>query len=127
MARLLTLIATTLIAATPLAATPALAGDAAAGRAYFKATCAMCHGDTARSPAGVGPRLFGVVGRKAGSLPGYSYSKAVAGAGFTWTPAKLLEWVTKPGAVVPGNKMPFAGVAKPADRENVIAYLETLR
>ena len=51
----------------------------------------------------------------------------MATAGFNWTPDRLLAWVTKPSAVVPGNKMPFPGVPKPADRENVVAYLQSLR
>ena len=116
------------LAASALVSSPALAqGDAAAGRAYFKSTCAMCHGDTATSPPGIGPRLFGVAGRKAGSLPGYHYSPAMAAAGFAWSPDKLLSYLASPQSVVKGNKMPFAGIAREADRANVVAYLSGLR
>lgn len=107
-------------------ATPALAGDAAAGKAYFKSTCAMCHGDTATSSPGIGPRLFGVVGRKAGSFAGYHYSPAMAAAGFTWTPSQLQTYLISPQTMVKGNKMPFTGVADPRKREDVVAYLATL-
>lgn len=102
-------------------------GDARAGGVIFRATCAMCHGSTAASPPGIGPRLFGVVGRPSGSVPTYRYSQAMLRAGLVWTPDQLNRYLAAPQATVPGNKMPYRGVSKAIDRENVVAYLATLR
>ncbi len=115
------------LAALALGSTPALAGDAAAGGAFFKRVCSTCHGNTTNSPPGIGPRLYGVVGRKAGSLPGYHYSAAMSAAGFAWSQDKLTAYLTNPQGLVKGNKMPYAGIPKPSDRDNVVAYLATLR
>jgi cytochrome c len=108
-------------------ASPALASDPSAGAAYFRSHCSVCHGNTANSPPGVGPRLFGVVGRPSGSLPGYNYSPAMRQSKLVWLADLLRRYLTSPQSVVRGNKMPFAGIANPADRENVVAYLQTLR
>jgi cytochrome c len=107
-------------------ADPALAGDAAKGKAVFQGECAMCHSVTAHAP-GIGPTLFGAVGRKAGSLAGYSYSNAMKGAGFVWSQAKLDTYLFAPQKVVPGDKMPYAGLTNPAKRADLIAYLATLK
>ncbi len=115
------------LALSALGTTGAHAADAGAGRTYFKSHCAVCHGDTANSPPGIGPRLFGVVGRKAGTFPGFHYSSARAAAGFAWTPEQLRLYVASPQGVVKGNKMPFPGIAGEGDRANVVAYLQTLR
>ncbi len=112
------------VAAAPSAA---LAGDAKAGQSVYKAKCAMCHGDTAKSPAGLGPRLFGVMGRKAGSLPAYNYSPAMKASGLTWNPETMKRYLAAPQSVVRGNKMPMAPMASAPDRDNVTAYLATLR
>lgn len=110
-----------------LAAGPALAaGNAAAGKAVF-ARCAICHNGEKGAGNKIGPNLFGVVGRKAGTAPGFSYSAAMASAGFVWTNDKLDRYVTAPQAVVPGNKMPFGGIASAGQRADLIAYLETLK
>jgi cytochrome c len=96
-------------------------GDAAAGQVVFK-KCALCH-----SPeAGVnklGPSLHGVVGRKSASIDGYNYSEAIK----TWDPATLDTYLTDPKAMVPGTKMIFPGLKDAKDRQDVIAYLETLK
>lgn len=103
------------------------AGDPAAGETVFK-RCSSCHavGDGAQNKAG--PVLNGVVGRVAATYEGFNYSqplKDAGAAGLTWTPDQLAEWLTDPKAKVPGNKMSFPGLKKPADVENVIAYLQT--
>ena len=87
--------------------------------------CKSCHKleDGANS---TGPSLFGVVGRAVGTEPGFSYSDAVAGIGGDWTPDRLNEWLTDPKGFAPGNKMTFAGLKKPEDRANLIAYLATI-
>src|SRR5262249_24084930 len=85
------------------------AGDAKAGQQVF-ARCAMCHSAEKGGANLIGPGLFGVVGRKAGTVPNYSYSAAMKSAGFTWTDEKLDGCVKSPATVVPGNKMAFAGL-----------------
>ena len=115
------------LGASLVTAAPAFAGDAKAGQTVFKAKCALCHGVTAKSPAGIGPRLFGVIGRKAGTLPGYAYSPAMKNSGLTWTADSVKLYLTNPQGTVRGNKMPFAGLPSAADRDNVAAYMATLR
>jgi cytochrome c len=106
-----------------LSAAPAHAeGDAARGRQIYQSRCIACHSPDANR---VGPMHRGVFGRKAGSLPGYSYSKALKGAGFVWNDRTLDQWLINPQAFVPGQKMNFR-VAKAADRADLIAYLKTL-
>lgn len=112
-------------AAAPKAAASKVAGDAAAGKTVFS-QCAICHSAVA-GQNGVGPSLAGVVGRKAGSLPTYSYSTAMKTSGVTWTPTQIDSYITNPRAKIPGVKMFFAGLSNPADRANVIAYLATLK
>lgn len=98
-------------------------GDPAAGEATFK-VCKVCHhiGENARNF--VGPVLNGVVGRKAGTFPGYNYSDANRNSGLTWDEATLMRYLQYPRAVVPGTKMAFPGLAKEQDAANVIAYLK---
>jgi cytochrome c len=107
-------------------AAPALAdGDAAAGKTVFN-KCAICHTvDPAKK--GIGPTLFGVLGRKSASVEGFSYSEAMKKADKTWDEATLDTYLTNPKALVPGTKMVFPGLPKPEDRANVIAYLGTLK
>ncbi len=104
----------------------AQAGDAAKGKSVFQ-RCAICHTVEKGGGNGLGPNLFGVVGRKAGTAPGFSYSAAMKGSGITWTPDKLGAYVTHPGAVVPGNRMAFAGIGNPEQVADVVAYLSTLK
>jgi cytochrome c len=107
-------------------AAPARAdGDPAAGKVVF-AKCAICH-TTDPAKKGIGPTLFGVVGRKSASVEGFSYSEAMKKADKTWDPATLDAYLTNPKAMVPGTKMIFPGLPKAEDRANVIAYLATLK
>ncbi len=101
------------------------AGDAAAGQKVFY-KCAICHTSVA-GKNGLGPSLFGVVGRHSASAPGYNYSDAMKAANKTWDEKTLDVWLTNPKALVPGTKMAFSGLPKAEDRENVIAYLATLK
>ena len=89
--------------------------------------CAVCHSDAKGAPNKLGPNLFGVVGRKAGTFPGYSFSAAMKRAGFVWTPVKLSDYLASPQKVVPGNNMPFAGIADPKQRADIVAYLAGLK
>lgn len=106
-------------------ARPGLAADVAAGKSVF-GRCALCHA-IAPNQTKLGPSLWGVVGRKAGSLAGYTYSSAMAGYGQVWSEANLDAYLTHPQQVVPHTKMSFAGLSDADDRANVIAYLATLK
>jgi cytochrome c len=108
-------------------ASPAHAGgDPVKGKGYF-ARCAICHSNTKGAPNRIGPNLFGIVGRKAGSVPNFFYSGAMKKSGITWTEEKLEAYIAKPQAVVPGNRMAFAGVTSHQQVEDLAAYLETLK
>lgn len=99
-------------------------GDAKAGAGVFK-KCAACH--TATEPANrVGPSLMGIIGRPVATYPGYSYSDAMKafGAGKVWDEATMAEYLPAPRADVPGTKMAFAGLKKPEDIADLIAYLK---
>jgi cytochrome c len=118
------LIALALLAGSVIAANAA--GDAKAGAAVFK-RCAICHTNDKGGGDGLGPNLFGVVGRKAASRPGFAYSAPLQKAGITWTEANLTKWVAGPARVVPGTKMAFAGVTSKKQQADVVAYLTTLK
>jgi len=97
-------------------------GDAAAGEKVFK-KCKTCHSfDPGKRK--LGPHLMGVVGRKAGSVEGFKYSKAMAGSDITWDEASLDEFLKKPKAFLKGTKMSFGGLKKDDQRADVIAYLK---
>jgi cytochrome c2 len=96
-------------------------GDIARGEARFQ-ECAACHRLEAGSN-GVGPSLHSVFERKAGELSDFRYSPALKRSGIVWSPQSLEAYLTDPQALVPGNRMPYAGMADPRDRADLIAYL----
>lgn len=98
------------------------AGDPAAGEKTF-IRCKVCHQIGEGAKNAVGPELNGLVGRKAGSSEGYSYSDANKKSGITWSAEELDKYLKSPQQVVPGTKMIFPGLPADKDRENVIAYL----
>ncbi|WP_420383065.1 c-type cytochrome [Novosphingobium sp.] len=98
------------------------AADAAHGKVVF-ARCAACH-DLNTGRTVLGPSLKGIVGRKSGSMPGYSYSPAMVAKGIAWSPANLDMFIASPTKYVPGTRMPFAGISDAKDRADLIAYLE---
>jgi cytochrome c len=100
-------------------------GDPKRGADAFSETCAVCHSAT-KGKNKYGPSLFGLIGRRAGSVPDYAYSESMKQSGFLWTPNKLDAYIDHPKQVVPGNKMPFNGLADDKDRADIIAYLSTL-
>ena len=104
----------------------AAAGNPAAGKAVFRSHCSICH-STLPGHNKIGPSLFGVVGRKSGSLPGYHYSSAMKNSDLVWTEAELEKYLKSPHAIVPGTKMAFPGLQNPQQRADVIAYLATLK
>jgi cytochrome c len=107
------------------AAAPGWADDVEAGKTAFK-KCALCH-TTEAGKNKVGPSLFGVVGRKSASLDGYNYSEAMKKFDHTWDAGTLDTYLADPRATVPGTKMIFPGIKDKKERDDVIAYLETLK
>lgn len=97
----------------------ASAGDPARGAAVFDDRCSSCHSIKDNLQ---GPHLGGVVGRKAGSVPGFDYTDAMKSSGAVWTPDKLDVFLVDPEKMVPGTAMP-AAVPDPAERRDLIAYL----
>jgi cytochrome c len=98
----------------------AQAGDATRGKLVFEKRCTGCHAMDADRE---GPRLRTVYGRKAASVEGFDYSKALLRSGITWTPEMLDQWLTDPDALLPGNNMSFA-TPKATDRRDLVAYFE---
>ena len=104
------------------AATARAGGDAARGETKF-GDCAACH----RLEAGannVGPSLHGIFTRKAGEIADFRYSPAIKRSGIVWSAETLDKFISDPQAMVPGNRMPYAGMASADDRADLIAYLE---
>ncbi|MBD3786896.1 MAG: cytochrome c family protein [Sphingomonadales bacterium] len=98
-------------------------GDAAKGEKVF-GKCKACHKIDGKNATG--PHLDGVVGRAIGGVEGFAYSDALKTHGDSWTLEHLDAYLTNPKEYIPGNKMSFAGLPKPEDRANLIAYLESL-
>jgi len=107
------------------AAGPGMAADVEAGKTAFK-KCALCH-TTEAGKNKIGPSLFGIVGRKSATLDGFNYSEAMKKFDHTWDEGTLDEYLGDPRATVPGTKMIFPGIKDKAERDDVIAYLETLK
>jgi cytochrome c len=95
-------------------------GDAASGEEIY-ARCAACH---ALGYDRVGPRHCGLLGRKAGAVPGFDYSPAMKKSRITWTAKTLDAFLADPGRTVPGTTMTYAGVPDANDRADLIAYLD---
>jgi cytochrome c len=106
-------------------ATAALAADSAAGQKIFTTQCGICHAVVAGQNR-VGPTLFGVVGRPAGSVPGFNYTADHKKLGITWDAANLDKYLANPRAMVPDTSMIYAGLKDDAKRADLVAYLETL-
>ena len=104
-------------------ANPGYAQDAEHGETVFK-PCAACHATDHASR--VGPGLEGIVGRKAGTVPGFRYSEAMKKSGIVWDTKTLDAYLESPQKVVPGNRMPYAGLKNPTDRTDLVVYLATL-
>jgi cytochrome c len=116
---------TAAVASGLLIALPAHAQNVETGQKSFKQQCGLCH-DTAAGKNRVGPSLFGVVGRKSGSVDGFHYSDANKNSGLSWDQATLDKYLADPRGTVPGTTMTYAGVKNDEQRRDIIAYLATL-
>ena len=118
------------VGAAPEAAAPAApatpAGPSLASAPAAFGQCAACH-SLKQGVMGVGPSLFGVYGTKAGDIPGYTFSPALKASGLTWDDATLDKWIAGPMTLVPGTRMTYPGMADPAKRQTLIAFLKTLK
>jgi cytochrome c2 len=101
------------------------AGNAKEGEKAFR-KCAICH-DIRPGKSKIGPSLFGVAGRKAGGAPGYRYSPATQKSGLVWTDENLDKYLENPRKLISGTRMAFAGVRSKKERDDIIAYLKTLK
>ena len=98
------------------------AGDARRGEKMFE-ECVACHATERGAQHGVGPTLFGVIGRKAGGLSDFRYSPAMKRSGVTWTEGELDAYIADPQKKIPANRMPYSGMPEARDRADLIAYL----
>lgn len=101
-------------------------GDAAAGKAAFGA-CAQCHalGGEPGAASNVGPPLDGVIGRRAASVPGFTYSPQLRSSRITWDAAYLARFIKSPKSLIPGTRMQFNGLGSDQEVADVIAYLSS--
>jgi len=111
----------TILLASALVAHAQGAGDAQRGAQVF-AQCKVCHSLEAGKNM-LGPSLHGLLGRKAGSVPGYAYSPAMKNANVTWDDDTLSKYLADPKAFIPGDKMVFPGVKDPSKLGDLLAYL----
>jgi len=98
----------------------------APGASVFASECSVCH-SVDQGKTKVGPSLFGVLGRPAGSLAGYNYSDAMKTSGLTWTEESLQRYLENPAATVHGVRMPYPGLKDATKRSALIAWLATVR
>lgn len=98
--------------------------NAEKGANVFK-KCAACHTINQGGANGIGPNLWATLGKPVAGHAGFGYSDALKGKGGTWGFEEMNQWLKSPKSYVPGNKMSFAGLGKPEDRANVIAYLNS--
>ena len=100
--------------------------DVKKGEKLFKARAMQCHTGNKGGPPGVGPNLWGVVGRKAGTMPGFVYTKANSESGVVWTEDNLFVYLENPKKFMPGTKMSFAGIKSAQERRDLIEYMKSL-
>jgi cytochrome c len=113
-----------LLAVPPSVSAAEAVGDAKAGQAVFS-RCAACH-STDPGVNKIGPSLAGIVGSQSGAVPGFHFSAGMKSANITWDDASLAKFLQNPNNVVHGTSM-FFSLPNATDRQNVIAYLQTLK
>lgn len=122
-------------AATPAAAAPALdpiapllaSANVDNGRQIAQRACASCHNFAQGGPSGVGPNLYGIVGRPHAAVQGFNYSAALRGlSDKPWDYESLNAFIAKPATAIPGTRMAFAGLSSTQQRADVVAYLRSL-
>jgi cytochrome c len=110
-------------AAPPVAATPADPAVVERGRRIFASNCVACHTLDRDGAAAIGPNLWGVLGRPAGSAEGFSYSVALRGSGIVWSTESINHFIEAPSTLVPGTIMASTPVSSAEDRAALLAYL----
>lgn len=101
------------------------ANPTAGGAQIFQQQCALCHANRAGAQNKAGPNLYGIFGRKSGSLPGYRYSPAMRNAGIVWREQTLDRFLAAPNRFVPGTTMAYQGIPDEKVRQKLIAYLKS--
>lgn len=105
----------------------AVAEDSAKGARIFQQRCSICHSDVRNGPPNFGPNLFGVVGRAPGQVPVFDYSLALRTSSGLWTEARLKSYIADPGGTIPGARMSAVGPSDAEGREDLLAYLASLK
>jgi cytochrome c len=112
-----------LLVAASIPARAGQGGDWDAGADVFDTYCSDCHSVSPKAMNRKGPTLFHVMGRRAGVIPGFDYSQGMRTSGIVWSPQTLNAYLANPRGLIRDGKM-SKGLPKPADRANVIAFLE---
>jgi cytochrome c len=110
-----------------VATMPSLAAAAPLPKPATFAVCAACHQVSPTGRAVIGPNLWAVGGRKAGTAAGFAYSPAMKAAGYKWDRAKLVAFISNPQGAVPGTRMAFGGIKDPAKATELANYLLSLK
>ncbi len=97
-----------------------------AGAKLFDADCRRCH-STDTTHESYGPVLEGIIGRRAGSVEGYTYSEALKSSGINWTEQALIAWMADNHGLIPGTKMRHVGISDPVEAEFILTYLRSVQ